>query len=175
MKNLFYFTTQLKITVSTIVILMINVFSTYAQSAWDIGYLSIDSINPSYIGKEIRIDFKSSHDDILPREINVRKLLAKRDTVTLNVKEKEVNFIESWKIYIDWGILKDQTLKEIGGDKIKEMQIREMYLQSMDESTLTLEIYIYTVYTDKDRESLKRQIIEIEKAKIKGILVRTDD
>ena len=54
--------------------------SLFSQGAWDMKYVSIDSVNSSFIDKEVRLDFKASKNDIVNGKVSVfdiRKLLLK--------------------------------------------------------------------------------------------------
>ena len=146
----------------------------FAQGAWDIMYYPADSLSPSLIGKNIRLDFKSSPSDAInkKRPLNVRQLLSSRDTVVLTIDNRKVKFIESWTLYVDHGVVRDQTLRSSKLEFEKEMLIKEMYLKAIDESTVTLEMYFY--YCDSPQVLQSKQDVVIEKSTIKGILVELD-
>jgi len=150
-----------------------NMFSVNAhgQGGWNIKYLPVDSINESLLGREVRIDFKSNPSDrIKGRVINIRKMLANRDTVNIEIAGHLMQFVENWKIYIDLGSFADQTLESVK-DKNNgtELIIREMFIRGIGKSSVTLEIYTYHS-NDFDRSEV--QEIIIEKSLIKGILVK---
>ncbi len=85
-----------------------------AQGSWNIRYHPIDSVNESFIGKEIRIDFKAqASDQIGDRKINIRRMLGRRDTVSLTIDRVHRRFLENWKIYVDHGSLVEQTLNSV--------------------------------------------------------------
>lgn len=143
--------------------LSINAFS---QGSWEIEYISIDSLNSSFIGKEIRIDFKSFSEDKVNGNVSVlsiRNLLSHEDTANLNIHGKSIQFVEQWKLYVDSGILSDQDLKEVKGDF--NYQIKGMTLTAIDNSSIIVEAKIYGSSC-----KMKKEIIVINKSDIKGIL-----
>src|SRR5687768_1541104 len=87
-----------------IVSFVINIKSAFSQGSWDIDYLPIDSINNSFIGKEIRLDFKSNRVDTLDKAIDVfliRRLLLNKDTISLTIDGKRYKVKENWIFYVD--------------------------------------------------------------------------
>jgi len=147
----------------------------YSQGAWDIKYMPISSITKSLIGKEVRIDFKAFSNDTISKVVNVfeiRKLLSTNDTINLKIDSTKIIFVESWKIYVDDGSLKNQILLSADG---KKTTIKEIYLISIDDLTLTFEIIIYQLEhcntINNKKELQKKQKITIDKSNIKGLLV----
>jgi len=154
--------------------LLNSVFVLNAQGSWDMKYVSIDSLNVNYIGKEIRLDFKSSQSDTLEKTINIYSLLSKRDTITLNINEKKIKFIENWRLYVDQGIIQDQSLESISDNGKEKIQIKEIVLKSINDLTFTFEISIYNIKCNPSalKESyITKETIVIKKSKIKGFLV----
>lgn len=152
-----------------VLFLMISATSVFSQGAWDLKYIPLDSLSPELIGKEVRIDFKTSVTDTLQGEVkalDIRKLLSKKDTVSLVLGGELVKFKESWKLYVDHGALREQTLERVGTTGDERIYISEMYLVSIDEETLTLEVVVC-----KPSGKSKEAII-VNKADIKGFLLR---
>lgn len=143
--------------------------SLYSQGGWDIQYISIDSLDVSQIGKEVRMDFKASTTDHLEGAVNalhIRKLLSSEDTISLVVSGKPVKFKERWRLYIDHGVLGDQMLESMetrGGEK---MYVEEMYLLSINERSLALEILV------SKTSGKYREFVVVKKSDIKGCLLR---
>lgn len=81
----------------------------FAQGAWNINYLTLDALNESFLGRELRIDFASSGVGKLKYSYgsNVSTIFADCDTVTLRVLGHAMQFVERWKIYADHGVLRD--------------------------------------------------------------------
>ena len=164
------------------VVFMFFVISTslFAQGAWNMKYVAIDSVNSSFINKEIRLDFKSSKDDTINGKVSVfdiRKLLSKQDTVNLDIKGRLYKFIENWKTYVDHGILKEQILVSANQkqENDEKLMIKEMFVVSIDDSTLTLKISIYPASScKKKKEDKKSEEVDIiiSKSILKGVLLR---
>ena len=138
-------------------------------------YIPISAIDTTYLDKEIRIDFKANELDSIKGEVKIleiRKLLSKKDSVRLNVNGEEIKFIESWRLYVDQGILREQSLESLNNDNGKKrIQIKEIILKSINDSTFTFEI---SIYYDKCNSSVMKKNITIEKLKIKGFLVNSN-
>ncbi|MBA3986166.1 MAG: hypothetical protein H0X63_06270 [Flavobacteriales bacterium] len=149
------------------IFLMMSITSAFSQGFWNIEYIPIDSLNLSLIGKEVRLDFKTSITDTIQGKVSgIRYLLLKKDTVSIVLGGKFLIFRENWKVYIDHGLLQEQTLESIENNGDERIILREMYLVSIDEATLTLEVIVYNSY-GKNKES-----IIITKSDVKGVLLR---
>ena len=142
----------------------------FSQGGWFIKYLPTDSLNHTYLGKEIRIDFKSSKDDTLRGEINERKLLSKSDTINLEIDGQILKFSEHWRLYIDYGILKDQFLESIENCERKKIVLKEMFLISINDSSLIVEV----VVGDPLNQNKKQKIV-VDRSIIKGLLMNLYD
>jgi hypothetical protein len=146
----------------------------FSQGAWNINYIPMDSLNNSFLGKEIRIDFKSSGKDVVlgkKDDFNVRRLLSKQDTVILDINGQEIKFIEQWRIYVDHGVLREQFLESLDGSSRNKIQIIEIFLESINDSSLTLEVKIYNL----KNEFKANQKITVNRTDIKGVLFRNYD
>ena len=164
-----YFTNTVQKEFILILFLMIGATSVFSQGAWDIKYISLDSLSPKLIGKEVKIDFKTSVTDTLQGEVkalDIRKLLSKKDTVSLVLGGELVKFKESWKLYVDHGALREQTLERVETTGDERIYISEMYLVSIDEATLTLEMIVCKA-SGKNKES-----VIVNKSDVKGFLLR---
>lgn len=106
-------------------------------------YLTLDSLNESFIGKELRIDFKSKGTRKTKHpERNIRKIFSKCDTVTLDLSDRSLRFAENWKIHVDHGALFDQTLQSVDEIDNEKLVIREMFVRAINTSSITLDIYL---------------------------------
>lgn len=155
-------------------LILLNIYcnNLFAQGAWSIKYLPIDSLNLSYIGKEVRLDFKVSVLDSLYGDSNSiyyeRILLSKIDTISLNINGNIFWFVEDWLLYPDHGSLRDQKLKYSGkSKKYKKSYIKEFFLIDINETSIVFEVYLYL---DK-RQTLEKHKVKIEKSVIKGFLI----
>jgi len=182
----------IRILLGIISVIAFNSVIAFSQGSWNLQYCHLDSLDNSFVDKEIRIDFKSSITDTLPQEtieaLDIRWLLYKKDTVTIVIEDHTIEFIEKWRIYPDHGVLNEQLLEtmEEKGKKRKKMQIRNMILKSINENSLTLKISIYKFNTCNSRihlmderflrkreYELEERIIIIKKNHIKGILSKS--
>lgn len=154
-----------------IIFLMTNATNAYAQGAWDLRYIPFDSLSHAFIGKEIRIDFKATDTDTLLGDVNVldiRKLLSKEDTISLVIAGKSIKFKESWNLYVDNGVLVEQTLKSNETNENEVIYIKEMNLQTINKTALTIEVAVYSP------AGISKELIIINKSLIKGILIRIE-
>jgi hypothetical protein len=144
----------------------------FSQGAWNISYLSIHVVDSSLVGKDVRIDFKASdadsvHDSVSGLEI--RKLLATKDTVSLTLNNKPIKFMEHWQLYVDHGVLADQYVEGISTNKTEKIYLKEMILESINQDTLTI---LATVYGTNN--SKYKQKIVVPRSIVKGLLVATE-
>jgi hypothetical protein len=162
--------------ICTSIILLTGYTSMFSQGVWTIGYIPVDSLKNDFLGKEIRIDFKSSEVDILKDKINVRRLLSKKDTVSLKLNNQIVQFIENWNIYVDHGSITDQTLESVGGIGIKRMQIKEMFIEAINKTTLDIVVEIFFLeekdISNPNKIRHEKHNIVVDKSLLKGILFR---
>jgi hypothetical protein len=152
-----------------IIAIMININNVLAQGVWNIYYLPVDSLKGSFIGKEIRLDFKSFSADTLRGNPDwmERKLLSNEDTVTLILDGECRSYKENWKLYPDHGVLREQSLVSI--DKKEVEQIKEIFLESVNESSIIIEVAVYDLKGHK-----RKQKGIVCKCDIKGILIKVD-
>lgn len=145
-----------------VVLLILVDIVVVAQGAWDIEYLPTDSINDSFVGKEVRIDFKSKPSERIKRKTNLRKLLSHRDTVDLMIDGKSRIFLEKWKIYVDHGVLADQTLESLDEDKLV---IREVFIRAINKGYITVQMDCYRL-NDSRKNTYD---VTIDKSRILGV------
>ncbi len=104
---------QLNLTI--IALIIFNSLHVFSQGAWNLKYFPTDSLDNSFIGKEIRIDLKSSSTDTLLYSkidaFDIRWLLYRKDTVSIMIEDYPIDFIEEWRIYPDHGVLREQFLE----------------------------------------------------------------
>lgn len=163
----------------SITIIVFSCLSSFAQGAWDLKYLPIDSLNSSFTNKDIRIDFKTSVTDILLKKVDifdVRYLLTMKDTVKIKIKNDDIIFIENWILYPDEGVLKEQSLISINKYWGKKLVIKEMILLSVNDSKITLNVHLYnTRKIPPDKEHIMNSRMEkiiIDKSTVKGFLIK---
>ena len=141
--------------------------ASFAQGAWNINYIPTRSIDSTFIGKEVRLDFKRNSSDTLSgpvKSLGIRNLLSTKDTVKLEIGKDSMRFVEVWKIHVDHGVVSEQFLQCLEEGQ-SEVWIRELYLKSVTRLFFTFDAVIF-----RERSQEKRQIW-IPKAKVKGVLV----
>uniref|UniRef100_UPI004049CA71 hypothetical protein n=1 Tax=Flavobacterium sp. TaxID=239 RepID=UPI004049CA71 len=154
-----------------LIFFLFNSFSAvFAQGVWNIKYISIDSLNTKLVGKEVRLDFKTSEYDTLNKDFDIRYVLSKNDTVTLEVDGQNIELIEDWKFYVDHGVLKDQTLQI----KTKHQVIREQFIESINDATIVVKMNFYKPANCKTQKMTlsESKLVTIDKKLIKGVLFR---
>lgn len=159
-----------KNTLVILFILVVNSFSTFAQGGCNIKYIPIDLLDMGLIGKEIRLDFKSTNLDTIkktPNILELRRLLSTKDTITIRIGKKTDTFIENWQIRVDECILSKQTLNVLCSKNKK--QIREVFLLSYDDKSFVLKARLYKS-NSKRVARYKEETIKVLKSKIKGII-----
>ena len=174
MRELIYYTSRCRKKVVCSIVILICGLSAYSQGAWDINYISIEALNTSFIGKEIRIDFKASNVDTVKGEVKalaIRKLLSTKDTVSLSINNKSIGFIEHWKFYADHGALADQYLESVTKEVKKRIYIKGMFLESINDDSLILQAII----CEPNSKSEVKQKMVISKSVIKGLLVSSSN
>lgn len=177
MKKLIYYVKYFNLNVACIIVMMVCNIRAFSQGSCDVKYISLDSLNTSFIGKQIRIDFKSSEFDTLQGEVNVldiRKMLSSRDTVNLEIGNKSIRFTEKWKVYVDHLALSEQCLESVGKHEKQKIRIKEMFLESLNDSSVVLRI-LFSDSPNQNKKQNKKEKMVIKKSAIKGILVNVFD
>jgi len=147
----------------------------FSQGGWFIKYLPVTSVNDSLLGKEIRVDFKSSTSKRLVDHKNIRKMLSARDTVELVVNGQRVPFVERWHIYVDYGSLKDQYLESVSNYNGERLYIREVFPELITDTTIVSKARLYKLKqctTCKFNSELYQDAsITVNRSDINGILL----
>lgn len=121
--------------------------SCYAQGAWDIGYLKVESINRNHIGKTVRIDFKSTNAwTSSDGERGIRSYIGTKDTGTITIDTTLLRIAERRKIYVDHGGYNDQFLECINC-KHESVLIYDAVILALDSQKKTFQFNIETKRT----------------------------
>jgi len=148
----------------------------YSQGSWDIKYISFTPSLKRLVKNEIRIDFKSSPNDKLPEKYTIRSLLYKKDTIEIKINNHYVKFVGHWKIYPDQGVIREQSLISLEEYNGFYIRIKEIFVQSFDKHTLTVEMNLYHSRKNKENKEIinfyVKEIVTIERYEIKGLLCR---
>ena len=140
----------------------------YAQGAWDIGYILPSSLDSNFLGKKIRIDFRKNKTDTLEvvTKRSIRSLLSTSDSIDLLIGNTFIRFAEDWKLYVDHGVVAEQSLTQIGTKLKRQLIIREMKLYSISIDSILIEATIYDRYKNP-----RQQLISIPRDYIKAVLI----
>ena len=158
---------MIKTTLSIVIVLCIAHLQSYSQGAWNIKYVPTGSVDSTFIGKEIRLDFKKNSTDTVTgpvQALSIRKLLSATDTVKLEIGKDSLSFVEVWKIYPDHGVVSEQFLQCLETGQ-SEVWVKEFYIKSISRLYFTLEAVIYRASSQEKRQ------VWIPKAKVKGVLI----
>lgn len=142
-----------------------------AQGSWDIGYIQVDSLSQNHIGLSVRLDFKSKYIPGNAKvERDVRSYVGVKDTVTLNVNNSIILFVERRKIYVDHGAYDDQYLESINNKK-EHYFIYDARILELDLNTILVELDIESRSVDKAAVRTKN-VVRIERDKLDGVMFR---
>jgi hypothetical protein len=161
---------MIKTTLSFVILVCIVHLQSYSQGAWNIKYVPTSAVDSTFIGKEIRLDFKRNNTDTITgpvKSLPVRKLLSTTDTVKLEIGKDSMSFVEVWKIYPDHGVVSEQYLQCLEAGQ-SEVWIKEFYIKSISRLYFTLEAVIYRASSQEKRQ------VWIPKARVKGVLIATE-
>jgi len=144
------------------------------QSAWNIGYITGDSIGLKDIGKEIQIDFKNQYD---PGEARpYRYSLSRRDTGMLMINNKDILMIEVRKIYDDWGLYEEQYLQSLNfitpGIKLR---VNNSILKEVNQDSILINAKIETHKIKKEKSDIveiKGYDIWIKRNQLSGLIFK---
>lgn len=139
----------------------------FSQGSWDIDYIKIYDLDESYIGQQIRPDFRSNESDTLSGEIIIRKLLSEKSILSVEVDGKKVEFQEKWIIYPDHGNLYDQYLESTNQNEVGEIKIQDIFLESISKNEVSVQANFF--YLDTGKSILNR--LTFDKKMLKGVLI----
>lgn len=142
-----------------------------AQGSWDIGYIHVDSINETHIGRVVRIDFKSINSGTSPNgQLNIRSYVGTKDTSTLTIDTTLFVLAERRKIYVDHGSYSDQFLECISC-KDGAMLIYDSKIIEVNKNSILFQLDIETTNrTDVKRKETK--FVGIDRSKLDGVMYK---
>ena len=140
-----------------------------AQGSWDIGYIEVDSITFSDIGKLVKIDFRhnlSPDKKSIPK--GIRDFLSPQDTLTLIYDSQELTFIEKRKIYVDHGSYNDQFLELKNKNLSFNSRIYNSKLLKIEDNKFMFEITIEA----ESKSNLSTINLWIDKKYLDGVMIQ---
>ena len=156
--------------VSSLFLVFMTVFC-HAQGSWDIGYIKMQSLNKSHIGKIVRIDFKSSNVSKSPnKQRYIRSYIGTKDTATVRIDTTFFILAEQREIYVDHGSYDDQYLKCINCKK-EELFIYDAKIIDLDDVSIKFQVDVEVKITDQPIKKVKKSI-RINRNKLDGIMYR---
>lgn len=152
-------------------------FTAFAQGSWDIGYIEIDSIQISDVGRTVKLDFRHTWPgQVEPALKSVRKYVSPEDTSQIILDGKKVDVIEKRKIYVDHGAFDDQYLALESEDPNLSLRIYDTILLEIEKDRFKFYIVIETFRNrqEKPGEKIKTETSEIwiDKKDLDGLIVR---
>ena len=157
------------------IIVLLFPFVGLGQGAWNIGQIDVDSLSDSFIGKEIRINFKSQKELMIstPSPIKwARSFERSEDTVKLKLSLGEIAFKENWRTWCDHGVLNEQSLISIG--KGTKWIIGSMQLQGITSDAILVTAQLNEIKTRGKFSNQLEESISIKKDLIRSILYDSD-
>ncbi|OJJ19170.1 hypothetical protein BKI52_20370 [marine bacterium AO1-C] len=171
---------KIKVLILHVLFLSLLHLTAFAQGGWDLKYLPLDSLNNSFNGREVRIDFRKTSQDTLRSKAGgwyIYRLLGPGDSITLDIDGQSVKFTESWHIYDDHGMLSEQYLEGASTYQGKSIWIKECFWVSSNDSSIKVKarLYFRKPFYLASKQQQEIVLISIKKSKIKGIVLRLDD
>lgn len=161
----------------TILIVCLIGFNSFSQGSWNIGYIEVDSINKSDIGKTVNIDFKHEWlENNKPKSKSVRRFIGPRDSAEIFLDNKKMNVIEKREIYADHGSFNDQYLELETENKNKTIRIYNSKLIEMEPNRLkfTISMETFEIKNGKlgNKINTNNQEIWIYKKELDGLMIK---
>lgn len=157
-----------------ILILVSLAFTASSQGNWNIGYIPIDSLQPSDTGRQVKIDFKHPGINTPPRQI--RHFVEPKDTGQITLEGNSIDLIERRKIYVDHGSYKDQYLETPGYSDNRILRIYDSEILEVKNDSILFRLYleIYTTRKNKIAGDPVRQTVtsRIGKNKLDGVMIK---
>lgn len=155
-------------------------FSASSQSAWDIGYICIDSISSKDIGRLAKIDFKwrtdPSNNTVIRDNRNPRYFITPIDTGQIVFAGDTIELIERRKIYADWGLYREQYLECPNYKQQSILKVYETEIIDVKEDSILFRVF-FEIYARGKRN--KAQITTrdtalcwIKKNQLNGVIIK---
>ena len=153
----------------TLFLLLILNLTSFAQDGSDIFYTPIKALNSSYIGKFAHIDFY--RESFFPFARDGERAI---DTVTINIDDKPIKFIEVRKDdgYNNW--FSRQYLESVEGFDGQKIRISKCKIDDVTKDSIMVTLYIE--YYDSQNKLLadksKQQASSFKKEIISEVLIQ---
>ena len=165
----------MKITLIALSILLISSKS-FPQGSWDIGYIKIDSVQTSDIGRMVKLDFRHHWpDNHIPNSRWIRTFVTPEDTARLKTCDVETIIVERRKIYVDHGSFYDQYLELESENENLSKRIYDTKLIAIEDRKLkfTLTVETFEMKKTKRGNKLKTENCEVwvDRKELDGLLI----
>lgn len=147
------------------------------QGGWDIGYVSIDSIDQQHIGKDIKLDFRAQSDTATSVPRFLMGFIGKEDTAKISIDDRIVKLIEVRDIHVDWGFYDQQFLECRDYGRNMVLRVYHSVIENVKTDSLLVRLYMETSYKDRrgrisDTHNRFSESAWIRKEKLNGVMVK---
>jgi hypothetical protein len=151
-------------------------FDSSSQGGWNIGYLPIDSVGLSDIGKDVKLDFGGKSIFSTGNLNQVRTIVSPQDTAKVLINEEEVELVEVRNIYSDWGFYNEQYLECKNYSINQAIRIYHTVIEDVNGDSIKFRIYIEANWRHKKGNFNGDPIrscrsLWIEKEKLSGLMI----
>jgi hypothetical protein len=148
----------------------------FGQGGWNIGYLPIDSVGLSDIGRDVKLDFAGNTKFSSGNSNQVRTIVSPQDTAKILINEEEVELVEVRNIHSDWGFYNEQYLECESYSTNQTLRVYHTVIEDLKEGSIKFRLYV-EVYPRNKKGKLynnpKRWCwsLWIEKEKLSGLMI----
>ncbi len=151
-------------------------FFAFCQGSWNIGYIEVDSIETSHIGKSVKIDFRHHSSERNTSSKRVRSYVTPEDTTTITLNERQLRVTEKRNIYVDHGSFDDQYLEILDDDNALVDRIYDTRLIEIeaDKFKFLITVETYKILTKEREKKIDSKAMEvwINKGSLDGLMVK---
>lgn len=153
--------------------------SCFSQGGWDIGYISIDSVNQDVIGIDVKLDFRNESDTVKTIPKFLMNFIGIEDSARIFIDSQEFELKEKRNIHADWGFYDEQFLECSGFNKSEIIRIYHSVIERQTKDSILVRLYI-EVYSKYKKGKLsnspdRRYCISewIPRQKLNGVMIKT--
>lgn len=147
----------------------------FGQGRWNIGYIEVDSIETSHIGKSVRIDFRHHSSEGNATSKWVRSYVIPEDSATITLNGRQLRVTEKRNIYVDHGSFDDQYLEILDDDNALVERIYDTKLIEIEGDKFKFLITVETYKIQNKREGKidsKAMEVWIHKGSLDGLMIK---
>lgn len=152
-------------------------FNSLSQGGWNIGYIQIDSLTQTDIGKDVKVDFAKNSQNLMTGINSVRFFISNEDTVKLSINGEAIELIEHRFIHCDWGFYDEQYLECSNYSAHETLRIYNTVIEEIKPYSVKFRFYIEIYGKDKKHEVttiLRRRCesVEVQKSALNGVMIK---